>query len=561
MYRILAFLIYFGNSYSHKSSIFLGQWFTRLQSGNDASHMKIELYFYRFIDHQNEFILEHLNSYNVTINDISSEDEFLFVLGKLLFENSSQTGFPKSTKLIGGVYQKKTSDIYMVFNLDDFLPKQINQQIENFTSQFNMTNESELFQLLTFIKSTSEEFNYDKHEKSITRKNIKDSKLKYSKENDKDNEYFRKQVIVDRLRLFAYEKFWQKIKNTSEEVYFPLVYLKVKNKKSMKMSFEIQNEIEGFFICERNDQIFTNFIELKAKQINMQLFIRKSKFLGFVFIIYSVLLWKIKPRILIELQYTSNLRYLFIVTYDLAIFIFLDMYFKDVKSIDDKLYKIFYILKMVRFLLFHSSLNQSFESLPNATNLEYYKALAILAIPLCSFIVILKKLKEKLSDFSMFLIFYLSICLVPQIVFNLFNRFRNLKTTFCLILLAYFRFLEVSYFFLYVKNDYRNIMIFVFVLISIQSVILIIQNLFRSVFFIGMKRKNNGYDYYRETHFQNTECVICFQEVKYDLHDYMITPCNHVFHEDCLEKWMAIKMVCPICRGNLPSQNSFPFFL
>jgi len=33
---------------------------------------------------------------------------------------------------------------------------------------------------------------------------------------------------------------------------------------------------------------------------------------------------------------------------------------------------------------------------------------------------------------------------------------------------------------------------------------------------------------------------------------YMITPCDHVFHTVCLEKWIKIKNECPYCKANLP---------
>ncbi|KAL6055022.1 DSC E3 ubiquitin ligase complex subunit 1-like [Balamuthia mandrillaris] len=35
-------------------------------------------------------------------------------------------------------------------------------------------------------------------------------------------------------------------------------------------------------------------------------------------------------------------------------------------------------------------------------------------------------------------------------------------------------------------------------------------------------------------------------------YDYMVTPCNHVFHSECLLRWMEFKMECPTCRGLLP---------
>jgi transmembrane E3 ubiquitin-protein ligase len=33
---------------------------------------------------------------------------------------------------------------------------------------------------------------------------------------------------------------------------------------------------------------------------------------------------------------------------------------------------------------------------------------------------------------------------------------------------------------------------------------------------------------------------------------YMVTPCRHIFHSECLEGWMRLRLVCPICRESLP---------
>ncbi|KAG2731236.1 hypothetical protein G9P44_005652 [Scheffersomyces stipitis] len=33
---------------------------------------------------------------------------------------------------------------------------------------------------------------------------------------------------------------------------------------------------------------------------------------------------------------------------------------------------------------------------------------------------------------------------------------------------------------------------------------------------------------------------------------YMITPCYHIFHSECLESWMKYKLQCPVCRESLP---------
>ncbi|CAB9530588.1 DSC E3 ubiquitin ligase complex subunit 1 [Seminavis robusta] len=50
------------------------------------------------------------------------------------------------------------------------------------------------------------------------------------------------------------------------------------------------------------------------------------------------------------------------------------------------------------------------------------------------------------------------------------------------------------------------------------------------------------------------DCVICYNPI--DVHNrrgYMLAPCDHIFHKDCLVQWMDVKMECPICRTELPS--------
>ena len=49
----------------------------------------------------------------------------------------------------------------------------------------------------------------------------------------------------------------------------------------------------------------------------------------------------------------------------------------------------------------------------------------------------------------------------------------------------------------------------------------------------------------------NDDCVICFEELGKE-GSVMCTPCSHVFHEDCIAKWLANGNSCPICRRDLP---------
>lgn len=63
-----------------------------------------------------------------------------------------------------------------------------------------------------------------------------------------------------------------------------------------------------------------------------------------------------------------------------------------------------------------------------------------------------------------------------------------------------------------------------------------------------------------ETH--SIDCSICMSEIplyvedvqethNVDKYTYMVTPCNHIFHTECLENWMSYKLQCPVCRSPL----------
>lgn len=54
-----------------------------------------------------------------------------------------------------------------------------------------------------------------------------------------------------------------------------------------------------------------------------------------------------------------------------------------------------------------------------------------------------------------------------------------------------------------------------------------------------------------DTGTKSLTCSICMCDIEYPGDDYMITPCDHVFHSECLKKWMDIKPECPVCRSPL----------
>lgn len=50
------------------------------------------------------------------------------------------------------------------------------------------------------------------------------------------------------------------------------------------------------------------------------------------------------------------------------------------------------------------------------------------------------------------------------------------------------------------------------------------------------------------------DCSICYEAIDIrKRRDYMLAPCNHLFHRECLVQWMDVKMECPVCRTELPA--------
>lgn len=46
-------------------------------------------------------------------------------------------------------------------------------------------------------------------------------------------------------------------------------------------------------------------------------------------------------------------------------------------------------------------------------------------------------------------------------------------------------------------------------------------------------------------------CSICMEEFSYGC-EALSMPCSHVFHGDCIKKWLKTSHYCPICRFEMP---------
>ncbi|KAK6464903.1 hypothetical protein DFJ63DRAFT_284460 [Scheffersomyces coipomensis] len=194
---------------------------------------------------------------------------------------------------------------------------------------------------------------------------------------------------------------------------------------------------------------------------------------------------------------------------------------------------------------------------------------------------------------------------IPQFLRNTLKNKRKSFTWEFIFGTSIIRLLPIYYFNLVKSNPLRHhydpiLVIIITIWMIIQLTLLILQYQLGARFWVNEKWLPKAYDYQRIIHFKDLEtgfsseilnslsnnisnndveeiiesqctCPICMNEITlpiindmYDKDgtnenelkkmkkDYMITPCYHIFHSDCLENWMKYKLQCPVCRESLP---------
>ena len=93
----------------------------------------------------------------------------------------------------------------------------------------------------------------------------------------------------------------------------------------------------------------------------------------------------------------------------------------------------------------------------------------------------------------------------------------------------------------------------------VQAGLLLSQKLFGPRWFVPWVCLPHVYNYYRkidmDEEFGVPECVVCMSEIELkpaDKKSTVITPCGHLFHNQCLAEWMNLRQECPLCRRELP---------
>ncbi|CDK24298.1 unnamed protein product [Kuraishia capsulata CBS 1993] len=181
---------------------------------------------------------------------------------------------------------------------------------------------------------------------------------------------------------------------------------------------------------------------------------------------------------------------------------------------------------------------------------------------------------------------------VPQIYRNTLRGSRRSFGWDFVIGTSVLRVIPIAYLCLVKNNPFSHhqdqlLISLIVIWLGIQIFVLVLQELFGARFFLPDRLLPKSYDYHpvltagdlehgfgvehddEGVHHEDgkckVDCAICMNEVEIPIakssehltnimnrRGYMVTPCRHIFHTNCLESWMKYKLQCPVCRNSLP---------
>jgi hypothetical protein len=68
-------------------------------------------------------------------------------------------------------------------------------------------------------------------------------------------------------------------------------------------------------------------------------------------------------------------------------------------------------------------------------------------------------------------------------------------------------------------------------------------------------KMNEEYCKKKDEKLEYPTCSVCLVEINKE-EDTVLIPCGHLFHEGCITKWLDMNNTCPVCRYELPTDDS-----
>lgn len=267
MISIIALFVYFQHSKSSPTLYFKGKWYSKYHSKR-TDIFESELLFYRIENYSDGFTLSPFNMGNVSISHALSQDDFLFVSGKLDMQNLDPEHY------VLGIYNKNSSDIFMHLLSDSVLPpNKVNEMME-FTKPSIIKSCKELELFYSKLKNISLDFNYT----DFIDKVDKDMLINYKDKQERltgylsDDEYFKKQLFTNLLYEFVRERLNSTNFLSGESIIVPFAYLQVQKDQFMNSNNDIKYHLKGIvvnskqYLHESLNIDMTDFTELEADQ-------------------------------------------------------------------------------------------------------------------------------------------------------------------------------------------------------------------------------------------------------------------------------------------------------
>jgi hypothetical protein len=92
---------------------------------------------------------------------------------------------------------------------------------------------------------------------------------------------------------------------------------------------------------------------------------------------------------------------------------------------------------------------------------------------------------------------------------------------------------------------------------AVQVIVIVLQNSCGGAFFLPANSRQARFDWRAQRPPEHTICSVCLDEIG-ENDPFLITPCKHVFHDQCLRRWVDEHADCPLCRTGLPSIDIDP---